>query len=280
MGNLIWLASYPKSGNTWLRAFLHNLLRNPDKPFDINKLTSFSAVDSLADWYRHFETRPAVELAPQDVARLRPRVHRLMTTASRDNVFVKTHNALAEDFGVPTVTLEVTAGAIYIVRNPLDVAVSYSHHLGASIDHTIELMARPGARTVNTEDWVTEKMGSWSEHVASWTAKAHPTLHVLRYEDMHAAPERIFGGVARFLGLSPPRERLMKAIRLSSFEVLAEQERRHGFREKSVAAERFFRAGKAGQWRDVLSEGQVRAIVAAHREQMARFGYLPEGDRS
>ena len=276
MGNLIWLASYPKSGNTWLRAFLHNLLRNPKTPFDINKLTSFSAVDSVAEWYRHFEPRPASELSIEEVARLRPQVHRRMTVASPDNVFVKTHNALVADFGVPLVTPEVTAGMIYVVRNPLDVVISYSHHLGLSIGETIAWMATPGARTRNTDEWVTERMGSWSEHVASWTTRPLPALHVVRYEDMQIQPLETFAGVARFLGLDPPRERLERAVEMSSFKVLQEQERQHGFREKSAVAERFFRAGAMDQWKAALTRDHVARMVATHRAQMARFGYVPD----
>ena len=79
------------------------------------------------------------------------------------------------------------------------------------------------------------------------------------------------------IGLKPPKERLDKAIKLSSFKVLKEQERRHGFIEKSPRAQAFFREGKAEQWRKVLTHAQVAAIVAAHREQMTRFGYVPPG---
>ncbi|MGH6718607.1 MAG: sulfotransferase domain-containing protein [Alphaproteobacteria bacterium] len=276
MGKLIWLASYPKSGNTWLRAFLHNLLRNPDRPFDINDLRTFCVVDSVAELYAQVDPRPPASLGPEGVARLRPSVHRFITTASPDNVFVKTHNALMADFGVPTVTAEVTAGMIYVVRNPLDVAVSFAHHLGASLDDTIALMNRPGARTPITAEWVGELMGSWSENVASWTGQSNPTSHVVRYEDMHARPITTFAGVARFLGLDPPRERIEKAIRLSSFRVLQEQERRHGFVEKSRAADRFFREGKTGAWRRKLTRAQVAALVEPNRIQMARFGYRPE----
>lgn len=275
MGKIIWLASYPKSGNTWLRAFLHNLLRNPDKPFDINKLTAFSLGDSMPQLYRRLDPRPPGELTPEEIARLRPGVHRLMTQSSPDNVFVKTHNALVEDFGVPMISLELTAGTIYVVRNPLDVAVSYTNHLGCTFDQTIELMGMSGTRTPSGATFVTEKLCSWSIHVESWTANPHRTLHVVRYEDMHVEPIKTFGGIARFLGLKPPRERLERAIRSSSFRVLQEQEKRHGFIERSPVAERFFRSGQAGEWRRTLSEAQVDRVIADHRAQMERFGYLP-----
>jgi len=283
MGKLIWLASYPKSGNTWLRAFLHNLLRNADCSFDINSLTSFCIIDSLVHHYAHVAAQAGqASFAPSDaaaVARLRPAVHRLFTHASPDNRFVKTHLAFAPDHGVPTITPDATAGAIYVLRDPRDVAVSYAHHLGASLDATIALMARPGCRTPPTAAWVSELMGSWSEHVTSWTGAPLPRLHVVRYEDMHAQPIKTFGAIAAFLDLAPPRERLERAIRLSSFKVLREQEKRHGFAEKNPAAASFFRKGRAGAWRHAFDDDQAAAVVAAHRAVMERFGYLPGAQR-
>jgi hypothetical protein len=79
----------------------------------------------------------------------------------------------------------------------------------------------------------------------------------------------------RFLGLKVPRKRLERAIARSSFRVLQEQERRHGFKEKSEFAERFFREGKSGEWRRLLTPEQIDRVVTAHSLQMKRFGYLP-----
>lgn len=277
MGKLIWLASYPKSGNTWLRVFLHNLLRNPDQPFDINKLTNLSIVDSVGALYQRVDPRSPLDMTFEEMAKLRPKVHHMVTGSFPDDIFVKTHNALGLDHGVPMITPEVTAGMVYIVRNPMDVAISYAHHLNATIDDTIAVMGAAGFRTPKAADWISEKMGSWSEHVASWTAKPLPRLHVMRYEDMQEMPLEAFGGFARWLGLNPPRERLEKALRHSSFEELKKQEERHGFREKSRSAPNFFRAGRTGEWREAMTEEQVRRLVEAHRQQMARFGYVPEG---
>ena len=275
MGAIIWLASYPKSGNTWLRAFLHNLLRNPEEGYDINRLSDFTVGESDLNWYRLQDSRPQEEWTIEDVARMRPAVHRAMTRAHPDTVFVKTHCAVMEDHGVPTVTFEATAGAIYVLRNPLDVAISYSHHLSQSLDTIIDYMAKPRARTPQTDDHVHEQLGSWSEHVESWTGRPSSGLHLVRYEDMLTKPNATFAGITRFLGLKPPRERLERAIRRCSFRVLQEQERRTGFKERSPSAKAFFREGKAGQWRRILTPEQIDRVIAAHRPQMERFGYFP-----
>lgn len=276
MGAIIWLASYPKSGNTWTRAFLHNLLMNPKEPADINALNRFCLGEDKAQYYTQFESRPLTELTFKEVMALRPKVHQLLTEAFPDSVFVKTHNFLGEIEGVPLVTMEHTAGAIYIVRNPLDVVISYSHHYGVDIDTAIEQMNNPLMGTPTTEMVVRQVYGSWSMNVQSWTQVPMPSLHVMRYEDMYSQPFQTFATLARFLGLNPPRERLQKAIDNSSFKALQRQERQHGFIERS-ANSRFFREGRPGQWRKALSEEQIARIVEVHREQMARFDYIPQG---
>ena len=275
MGKIVWLASFPKSGNTWLRAFLHNLLADPAEAYDINALDTFCVSDSQAQWYQRLDPRPPTAMTLEEVAALRPKVHRLFTELGGPPIFVKTHMAMAELGGTPLITVELSVAAIYIVRNPLDVVISHSHHYGADIDTTIGLLESEGTMTKASATHVAEYHGSWSEHVRSWTSQPSAGLHVVRYEDMLAAPHRSFAGIDRFLQLSSPRDRLERAIRRSSFKVLQEQEKRRGFREKTDVAKRFFRAGKADQWRTALSRAQIDRVVGAHREQMARFGYLP-----
>jgi sulfotransferase family protein len=277
MAGIIWLASYPKSGSTWLRSFLHNFLSDPDRSYDINKLTDLTAGESMTALYRAQDPSLDAHYTDERVRELRPLVHRAIARNSPQGVLVKTHNALVADEGHPLISLDLTAGAIYIVRNPLDVAISFSHHNRTTVDNIIEFMNTSSAATKSNEMNVYECYDTWSGHVASWTETPSPTLHVLRYEDMLAHPHRTFAAVAKFLGIEAPRQRIEKAIRLSSFQVLKEQERRQGFRERPARMEAFFRAGKAGQWKKELTEEQVAAIVSAHREQMARFGYVPEG---
>ena len=277
MSGILWLASYPKSGNTWLRAFLHNLFRNENTPFDINRMAELTAGDSQVDWFARLDPRPPFELNHGDLAKLRPKVHALISQSRPDTVLVKTHNALAEVEGVPMITQSLTAGAIYVVRNPLDVVVSYSHHLGQPVDDIIKHMETKGFFTPASEALVPEHISDWSTHVESWTGRAHPTLHVVRYEDMSQRPGPTFRAVAAFLGLKPSRERLQRAMRHSSFRVLRAQEERDGFIESSPVQKNFFRAGKVGGWRRVLDDVQVRRVVERHRAQMERFGYVPAG---
>ena len=174
MGALIWLASYPKSGNTWLRVFLHNLLRAPAKPMSINEISRFTLGDSHGVWYRPFTDKAPDKLTFEDLAELRPKAHREMMKAYPDSVFVKTHSFLGENRGVPLITMDCTAGAIYVVRNPLDVVLSFADHYGLSIDRAIEAMARDDGLTAPTELHVREFISSWSRHVKSWTREPNP----------------------------------------------------------------------------------------------------------
>lgn len=274
MGKILWLASYPRSGNTWLRAFLHNLFRNSAEPYDINRLQDFTLIDSDARWYRMLDPRSPTALTKEDVAMLRPRAHAAMTAAFPDTVLVKTHNALVEDRGTSMITLEHTAGAIYIVRNPLDVAVSYSRHYGVSLEEAVAALNRPGNQSIgNQENFVYELHGSWSEHVKSWTAAPSAALHVIRYEDMAREPQQTFAAVAGFLGLRVAPERVAQAIEHSAFAVLKEQERRAGFRERSRKSDRFFDSGQVGRGRQILTPALTESLCVSHREQMERFGY-------
>jgi hypothetical protein len=119
-------------------------------------------------------------------------------------------------------------------------------------------------------------MGSWSFHVASWLSVIDRPVLILRYEDLLAAPERSFARLARFLRLEPNTAQLRAAIDKSSFAALARQEAERGFVERPQTAERFFRKGEPGQWKQALLKRQVADVVAAHGPMMMRFGYVRE----
>lgn len=277
MGGLVWIASYPKSGNTWTRNFLHNLLRPGDDTQNINDMHHLTTYEIAGRWYEGLVDKPIAECSTEDVAKVRMQAQQRIADDTDGLVFVKTHNALVRDHGVSMINTAITAGAIYVVRNPLDVAISYSHHLNATIDAAIERMNQPGVQTNNHENVVYEILGSWTQNVHSWTRREHQALHIMRYEDMLSDPEKTFAKLCTFLQLRPARAALTAAIEKSSFNRLKEQEDKEGFREKPKDAKRFFREGRADVWKEQLSREQAQRIVEAHREQMKRFGYVPEG---
>ncbi len=274
---IVWLASYPKSGNTWTRAFLSNLatvMAGEQDELDVNSINRFSLGENFKHFYKEICGFEPKANEHRKVAEARHRVQEVIADQFEGLIFCKTHNALVIDRGQSIINFAVTSGAIYIVRNPLDVAISLAHHIGKSIDKAILVMATQDAETPIDETRVHEVWGSWSQHVESWTRKLHPAIYVMRYEDMLNDSEKTFGALARHLLLNPTAAELDLAIKRSSFESLRDQEEKDGFQEKPKHADRFFRKGRADQWKDVLTRQQVDSIVSAHGDQMKKFGYL------
>ncbi len=276
----IWIASYPKSGNTWVRVFIHNLMRElrgeAGDPQSINALNQMTSREGLARSFEQRLGKPIHGATSAEIAAVRPLVQADQVREFGAPVFIKTHNIVANVEAHPTINFEITLAAVHVVRNPLDIAVSYAHHSDLSIDQIIEHMAEPSAYTPGTERRVYEFMSSWSFHVASWMSVPYRPVLTLRYEDMLTAPERTFARLAAFLRMKPALKQLRSVIEKSSFSELARQEAAHGFIERPKTAEIFFRSGTAGQWKQVLSKSQVRSIVQAHGPMMMRFGYLKE----
>ena len=279
MGGIVWLASYPKSGNTWIRAFLANYLADQPSPVDINTLPDFAYGDMRANYYVQISGKPAADLTWAEINRLRPQVHRFLAQARPETVFVKTHTVLASIDDVPTITPEATFGAIYVVRNPLDVAVSFAHHYGISIDDAVKALCFKALQIEPKDGHILQPIADWTTHAESWLRAPGLYRLVLRYEDMLASPQRSFAQVIDFLKMSRDRERLKRAIRHSSFRVLAEQERRSGFVERSRNANSFFRRGGAGGYRQELTAAHIEAITAYHRAMMTELGYLDPSGR-
>lgn len=277
---IIWIASYPRSGNTWTRVFIAALVGAMRDPLlaeiDINQISGMSAAESVAEPYRRLLGKPITEASVQEIAAIRPQVQAGIVEATGRPVFIKTHNANLLDHGVPIINMAVSAGAIYVIRNPLDVAISFAHLRDAGVDQVIDEMATSGFGRGGDADNVHIITGSWSEHVRSWTDKPHEAVLVVRYEDMVEKPVETFGGLAHHLLMRPSVEQIERAIELSAFDRLRQSEAELGFQEKPVTSKLpFFREGRPGQWREVLSEEQVERVVAAHGPVMRRFGYLP-----
>jgi hypothetical protein len=277
MSSIVWLASYPKSGNTWVRAFLQNYISDSHKPTDINRLNEYFADESKPYWYSPHTDQPLAELELVDICRLRAKAHVDIAASRQGTIIVKTHNLHGEYDAYPLHNMSVTAGAVYVVRNPLDIVLSIADHFGISIDEAIVFVNEEGTATPTDEANVASVLGSWTNHVTTWTHDQGDNLRIVRYEDLLAKPGKTFGGIASFLGLAKDPARLKQAIRHSSFDALRKQEKQSGFVERSPNSKRFFRSGRQNQWRTLLKQQQVEAIVDANREQMKRFKYLPKG---
>jgi hypothetical protein len=283
MSGIVWLASYPKSGNTWLRAFLTNFLGADARPIDINRLTA-----GIASNRRVFDETLGVEssdMTRDEIARRRPECYRRMAAAAPGTLYLKVHDAnLPNSAGEPLIPADATSRAVYLVRNPLDVAVSFAHHMARSVDVAIGSMANPdfafGARSGLLPEQLEQRLSSWSGHVLSWLDQSRFPLHLMRYEDMLERPALCFRECVRFLGLDEDGAAIDRALSFSSFSALRAQEQAFGFRERPEAASSFFRRGQAGKWRETLSDEQVRLILSHHSAVMRRLGYLAEDDQN
>ena len=277
-GGIIWLASYPKSGNTWLRIFLENLFRNTQSPADINELSVVKFSDNSFSLYETVSGKSLRNESDSNIHKLRNQVQKYMGSHS-ETVFAKTHNAVMNFENSPLIWLEHLAGVIYVIRNPFDMLVSFSDHYNLTIDDTIEAISSPYHQINSTEKGIFQILGGWSNHYSSWFNVENLSPLCLRYEDMIQNPVKSFGKLMKFLGLPKDTPRLKRAIRHSSFQVVSQQETKKGFAEQSRAGHKFFRQGKVGSYRRVLSDDQIAKVIDNHGELMVEMGYLDKNGK-
>ena len=277
-GGILWLASYPKSGNTWIRIFLENLFRDAARPVSINELNVVGFGDAHIPLYERIGGRPVAGMDDAAIHALREPLQRFLANRPETSI-VKTHNLLGEHEGRPLIHLEHSMGAIYIARNVFDVTVSLARHYNLAIEDAVEAICSPAMRTPTTAAAVFQVLGRWCDHYRSWTGVPGFEPLVLRYEDMKAKPMKAFDRVVRFLKLPANPARVAKAVKFSSFDEVARQERAGGFRERVREDQVFFHSGRVGGWRQQLTPGQVARLVEVHGEVLSELGYLDKQGR-
>lgn len=277
MSGFFWLASYPKSGNTWLRLALGSLVQG-GAPVEFRSHTVFAPIAASRSDLEDVLDAPAGDLTDEEAEALRPRLYETQAQAATAPLFRKVHDAyIRVGDREPLFPHTITLGTVYIVRDPRDVAVSLAHHNGTSIDQAVTRMADPAATVsanVTSGKWqLRQRLSTWSLHVDGWLQQGQGLL-LLRYEDMLADPPGALGRAAGHLGLDAPPDALRRAVEATSFTRLRATEDKDGFRESPVTGARFFRRGVAGGWRDTLTPVQAERIVIDHGAVMARLGYL------
>lgn len=269
MRKIHWLASYPKSGNTWVRMFLAAYRYGIGS---INQAAALMRGDNNVFAYQAASPKPVQDLTTHEALALRQAAMLHMLYQSPDDpVILKTHNAAATLNGVELCWEPITAGAVYLIRDPRDVALSYSRHVGKDADGTIALMAEDYARTMTQNTEIAHFLSSWSLHVQSWQRRENVLF--VRYEDMLSDPVAAFSRIVEALALELDTDRVKAAVEAVAFDKLREQEQREGFLEASNKADSFFHNGRAGRWREELSRQQIMQIEADHGPTMAAFGY-------
>lgn len=270
---IIWLASFPKSGNTWMRAFLANYFIGGPKGLSINELRKFTLGDIRADFYDAAAGGKFEIETLQEYLALRPKALRLIMQARDGTHFVKTHHQSVVYEDVPLIPPELTAAAIYIMRNPFDVAPSYARHAGSNLDDAIDAMLDP-ARLSRSPRGLFEVIGRWDTHIDHWTGSPGLAMHVVRYEDLRDDPKVGFGKVFDFLKVNPDPKQFANALKLTKLEALKKQEQKTGFIERPKEMSAFFHSGKVGGWRKSMTDAQIARI---HREfEPTLQKYYPE----
>lgn len=277
-GGIYWLASYPKSGNTWFRAFLMNLQSQDDQPVDINQLDTGEIASSRA-WIDEVLGFDTADLTEQEIEALRPRVYQWSAKNQSVLNYHKIHDAYRlSDGETPLTPPGVVLGALYFVRNPLDVAISLANHNNSTVDEAIDCMADPYYSLASTKKrfghQVRQRLSTWSSHVRSWADAQELAVKVVRYEDMKLRSLATFTDAARFLQLPDNADKITQALRNCDIKLLQQQEQEHGFCEKPPKVASFFRKGIVGDWQATLTSAQTERIVQDHFEVMRRFGYL------
>ena len=269
---IIWLASYPKSGNTWLRSFLVNYINKRTSNFDLDLLTQISRFPrkELYDQLK-IDTNKFSEIVKNWINMQE------FLNLKQEFTYLKTHNVMCTINNYPFTNTENTIGFIYLVRDPRDVILSYSRHLNKTIEKTCELMIDKFAHEKLDNKGNKETiLSSWSENYKSWRDYNSVKKIIIKYEDLILNPYENFFKIINYLnkinGLHIDEEMIKKSIKNVKFEKLQDLEKEFGFKESSYG--NFFRKGKIGNWENELDKKIVFKIEQAFKEEMKELGYL------
>lgn len=276
----MWLASYPKSGNTWMRAIV-TALGTHRHLFAVNQLGSGAQPMYVGGLLPAFGIDPRW-LDRDEVDLVRNMLVRRWgeqdddETSSRP-ILRKTHEVYREGAaGREPFPISATRAAILVVRDPRDVACSYAPFFGLDIDGSVDALGRdlPEGKASPANSSTVQPWGSWSSHADSWLADSVPfPVHLVRYEDLKSDAVSTLAPVFDAIGLECTETELAAAVEQARFDRLQQSERNVGFRETSRKTASFFRRGTSGGWREELTATQVAALEADHAERMDELGY-------
>ncbi len=271
----IFLASYPKSGNTWLRSIIGNFY-NFDKEFSLNDLKSIPLL-SIKKHFNEFQNKIYInnnELHFDWVSQNIIKCQNLLNNKTNHLNIFKTHSARHKNFTNET----VNAGFIYIVRDPRDIIVSLKNFSGKEIDKTIDdfLFSRSLMITTNGAQ---ELISTWELNVQSWLNYNSVPRLIIKYEDLKLNPKEIILNIKEFLNkihsfnINLNDQDIDKIVENTNFNNLKKLEDKNGFDEATIHSN-FFRSGTSNQWKDVLTNTQINLIEKNLKSMMRYFNYI------
>lgn len=271
--NIIWLASYPKSGNTWFRLFL-TALNKDKKSFNINE-TEIDGFFSSKDIIQEVLDIEPDLLYPNEIKIFQNLSWTYLSKNSKKTQFIKIHDAFElydQNAKLSQVPNKKDLRAIYFVRNPLDIVPSLSNHLGFSLQQSVNFINHTDSKIGNNNSF-SQHLGTWNEHVKSWLNHPIFPVYFLRYEDMKTNTFDTFKKAVKFMKLKYTDREIRKAITITSFKNLRKQEEEMGFKEIPTKFGFFFNKGEMNYGEKLLLKEQIDSIKKVNEEMMKHFGY-------
>ena len=276
---IIWLASYPKSGNTLLRSILASYFFTKDGVLNFNHIYKIGQFPSL----KHFET---LDIDTSDTDQIYSNIikaQELINNNSKQLKFFKTHSALAKINNNDFTNMNNTLGAIYIVRDPRNVVSSFAHHYQIDNDEATNCLVNEKFWNYKNEKVPKTFLSSWNQNYNSWKKLKDKTL-LIKYEDLVKNKKTVLIRVFKFfesLGAKIELDmvKLNKVIKSTEFEKMKDMETKKTFRESIVDKETgkkrpFFNLGPKNDWRKILSDENREKIEKAFKTEMIELGYL------
>lgn len=291
--HIFWISSYPKSGNTLVRAILLGLFFSEDGKISLEKLDNISLFETTRrlNFIKAINKKDFYNL--NDLETLSKYWQKIQISQELEIKkgfgFLKTHSALVSIKNNFFTSESITKGFIYVVRDPRDVCISWAKHSNYSIDDSINFLCNRLSilKWLNTskyselpkEIFPLSLISSWGEHVKSWTNNNMlvPKL-IIKYEDLITNKELIIKKMKDFFNenfgikIHNYNEKMVNILETTNFKYMKEYESKSGFKEAKPWSS-FFRKGKAEQWKDELNKEQQFKIEENFREQMNKFEY-------
>jgi hypothetical protein len=286
---IIWLASYPKSGNTLLRSMISAYFFTQDGNFNFKTLNN---INQFPD-FKLFENYGINTSDHMEIVKNYINVQRQINTKDKNSIrFIKTHSGLRSINGYPFTDLNNSLGAIYIVRDPRSVAKSYANHNQMSLERASDRMLEDKAtlgglkNPINEADKILTHMGSWSSNYESWKVfKKYNRYLLVKYEDMIKNKERTFVTIIKFihkladLKFTIDGDKLKNILQTTSFEYMQKAEKNFGFEEsvktkKDSEKNTFFKYGPNINTPESLPAEIKNKLEVSLKKEMEELGYL------
>ena len=278
---IVWLASYPKSGNTLLRSILSAYFYSGDGDFkfdNLYKISQFPAID-------HFMSLGINLDDEKKVFENFINAQNLINQQSKKAKFFKTHSKLCQMYGSNFTDLKNTLGVIYIIRDPRNVVTSFAHHYNLTIDKATEALLDEKRFMIKTDKNASVFLGSWSSNYESWRDLEKKNKYLLvKYEDLVNKKKSTLIKIFKFLEIlgmqfNLDMIKLNKAIKSTDFDKMKNLEKKETFYESMVDENTgkrrvFFNMGPDNDWRRILDDKNREKIEKYFRNEMLELGYL------